>query len=146
MRFYPLEKLINLHDDYRRQFKIDHLQLMLIQRRGERYVFESHCPHRAHPLETAAIENGVIRCPLHQYEFSLDDGKADIVVVRFGDKYKQWNAAFDAGMCAALGKPYITLHDESIVHPLKEVDGAAMAWAQNVPQVIEMLAYVTSAE
>ena len=70
----------------------------------------------------------------------------DIAVVRFGDKYKQWNAAFDAGMCAALGKPYITLHDESIVHPLKEVDGAAMAWAQNVPQVIEMLAYVTSAE
>ena len=75
MRFYPLEKLINLHDDYRRQFKIDHLQLMLIQRRGELYVFESHCPHRAHPLEAAAIENGVIRCPLHQYEFSLDDGK-----------------------------------------------------------------------
>ena len=41
---------------------------------------------------------------------------------------KQWNAAFDAGMCAALGKPYITLHDENVVpHALKEVDGAAMA-------------------
>ncbi|MEP4147925.1 MAG: YtoQ family protein [Halioglobus sp.] len=70
----------------------------------------------------------------------------DIAVVRFGDQYKQWNAAFDAGMCAALGKPYITLHNESIIHPLKEVDGAAMAWAQNVDQVIEMLAYVTSAD
>jgi YtoQ family protein len=70
----------------------------------------------------------------------------DIAVVRFGDKYKQWNAAFDAGMCAALGKPYITLHDESIIHPLKEVDGAAMAWAQSVDQVIEILAYVTSAD
>ena len=53
--------------------------------------------------------------------------KADIAVIRFGDKYKQWNAAFDAGYCAALNKPYITLHDESIIHPLKEVDGAAMA-------------------
>jgi YtoQ family protein len=42
--------------------------------------------------------------------------KCDIAIVRFGDKYKQWNAAFDAGMCAALGKPYITLHDEDIVH------------------------------
>lgn len=70
----------------------------------------------------------------------------DLAVVRFGDKYKQWNAAFDAGMCAALGKPYITLHDESIVHPLKEVDASAMAWAQNVDQVVDMLAYVTSAE
>jgi len=70
--------------------------------------------------------------------------QCDIAVVRFGDKYKQWNAAFDAGMCAALGKPYITLHDESIIHPLKEVDGAAMAWAQTPEQVVEVLKYVTS--
>ena len=63
----------------------------------------------------------------------------DVAVVRFGDKYKQWNAAFDAGMCAALGKPYITLHDEDIVHPLKEVDGAAMAWATSPEQVVEIL-------
>jgi len=70
----------------------------------------------------------------------------DVAVVRFGDKYKQWNAAFDAGMCAALGKPYITLHDEDIIHPLKEVDGSAMAWAQTPDQVVEILKYVTSAE
>ena len=68
----------------------------------------------------------------------------DVAVVRFGDRYKQWNAAFDAGICAALGKPYITLHDESLVHPLKEVDAAAMAWATEVEQVVELLAYVTS--
>ncbi len=68
----------------------------------------------------------------------------DIAIVRFGDKYKQWNAAFDAGCCAALGKPYITLHDESIVHPLKEVDGAAMAWAKTPAQVVEILTYVTT--
>jgi len=71
---------------------------------------------------------------------------ADIVVVRFGDKYKQWNAAFDAGMLAALGKPYITLHDESIIHPLKEVDGAAMAWAQTPEQIVEILKYVIAAK
>ncbi|MBT8121338.1 MAG: YtoQ family protein [Gammaproteobacteria bacterium] len=68
----------------------------------------------------------------------------DIAIVRFGDKYKQWNAAFDAGCCAALGKPYITLHDEDIVHPMKEVDAAAMAWARTPAQVIEILTYVTS--
>jgi len=70
--------------------------------------------------------------------------KCDVAVVRFGDKYKQWNAAFDAGYCAALGKPYITLHDEDIIHPLKEVDGSAMAWAQTPAQVVEILKYVTS--
>ena len=70
----------------------------------------------------------------------------NLAVVRFGDKYKQWNAAFDAGYCAALGKPYITLHDDNIIHPLKEVDASAMAWAQTPEQVVEILKYVTSAE
>lgn len=69
---------------------------------------------------------------------------ADIVIVRFGDKYKQWNAAFDAGYAAALGTPYITLHDESIIHPLKEVDAAALAWAQTPEQVVDILKYVTT--
>ena len=68
----------------------------------------------------------------------------DLAVVRFGDKYKQWNAAFDAGYCAALGTPYITLHDDNIVHALKEVDAAAMAWATTPEQVIEILKYVVS--
>jgi YtoQ family protein len=70
--------------------------------------------------------------------------KCDLAVIRFGDKYKQWNAAFDAGFCAALGKPYITLHDENIIHPLKEVDGAAMAWAKTPEQVVEILRYMVS--
>ncbi len=70
--------------------------------------------------------------------------QSDLVIVRFGDKYKQWNAAFDAGLCAALGRPYITLHDADIIHPLKEVDGAAMAWAQTPQQVVELLSYITS--
>jgi YtoQ family protein len=71
--------------------------------------------------------------------------KCDIAVVRFGDQYKQWNAAFDAGYCAALGKPYITLHADNIVHPLKVVDAAAMAWAQTPAQVVELLNYVINA-
>lgn len=67
--------------------------------------------------------------------------KCDIAIIRFGDKYKQWNAAFDAGQCAALNKPYITLHDESVVHALKEVDGAAAGWAKTPEQVVEILKY-----
>lgn len=68
--------------------------------------------------------------------------QADLVVVRFGDKYKQWNAAFDAGYCAALGTPYITLHGEDIVHPLKEVDASAQAWATTPEQVVDTLRYI----
>ena len=68
--------------------------------------------------------------------------KADIVVVRFGDKYKQWNAAFDAGFASALGKSIITLHDSELTHALKEVDAAAQACAQTPQQVIEILKYI----
>jgi YtoQ family protein len=72
--------------------------------------------------------------------------QCDLAVVRFGDRYKQWNAAFEAGICAALGTPYITLHDEDIIHPLKEVDAAAMAWAKTPQQVVEVLKYVITAK
>jgi len=68
--------------------------------------------------------------------------KADVVVVRFGDKYKQWNAAFDAGYAAALGKALIVQHDRSLIHPLKEVDGAALAVAETPEQVVDILRYV----
>lgn len=68
----------------------------------------------------------------------------DVAIIRFGEKYKQWNAAFDAGYCAALGTPYITLHSDDIIHPLKEVDAAALAWATTPEQVVEVLKYVVS--
>jgi len=67
---------------------------------------------------------------------------ADIVVVRFGDQYKQWNAAFDAGYAAALGKSLIVLHGADQQHALKEVDAAALAVAERPDQVVEILRYV----
>ena len=66
---------------------------------------------------------------------------ADVVVVRFGDKYRQWNAAFEAGYAAALGKPLVTLHDPELTHALKEVDRAAVATAETPEQVVEILRY-----
>ncbi len=68
---------------------------------------------------------------------------ADIVVVRFGEKYRQWNAAFDAGFATALGKPIVTLHPPEHDHALKEIDAAAKAVARDPAQVVQALAYVT---
>ncbi len=67
--------------------------------------------------------------------------RADVVVVRFGDKYRQWNAAFEAGYAAALGTPIVTLHDAELTHALKEVDRVAMAVAESPEQVVEILRY-----
>lgn len=68
--------------------------------------------------------------------------QADIVVVRFGEKYKQWNAAFDAGYAAALGKSLIVMHGPDHQHPLKEVDAAALAVVEEPQQVVQILQYV----
>jgi YtoQ family protein len=62
--------------------------------------------------------------------------------VRFGDKYKQWNAAFDAGYAAAIGTPLIVIHSPENAHALKEVDAAALAVAETPEQVVAMLRYV----
>ena len=71
---------------------------------------------------------------------------ADVVVVRFGEKYKQWNAAFDAGYAAALGKPVVTLHPPEIGHALKEVDAAALAVCNTPEQVVQVLRYAIRGE
>lgn len=68
--------------------------------------------------------------------------EADLVVVRFGDKYRQWNAAFDAGLAVANDKPLITLHDPSLNHALKEIDAAALATCETTGQVVDILRYV----
>ena len=67
--------------------------------------------------------------------------RSDVVVVRFGDKYRQWKAAFDAGYAAAKGKSIVTIHDPALGHALKEVDGAAMAVAETPAQVVRILDY-----
>ena len=64
------------------------------------------------------------------------------MVVRFGEQYRQWNAAFDAGYAHALGKPIVTLHDPELTHPLKEIDASAMAVAETPTQVSGILRYV----
>lgn len=72
--------------------------------------------------------------------------EADVVVVRFGEKYKQWNAAFDAGYAAALGKSIIVLSQPEHQHALKEVHAAALAVAENPKQVVSILTYILTGE
>lgn len=84
--------------------------------------------HKAAKINTIRIQNGI--------------AKADLVVIMFGEKYRQWNAAFDAGQAAAMGKPYIVIHPEEFTHALKEVDAQAMAVAKEPYQVVQILEYL----
>lgn len=86
--------------------------------------------HKAALINSARIKTGIDR--------------ADVVVVKFGDKYRQWNAAFDAGYAVAKGKHLITLHAPDLTHPLKEVDASAIAVAETPEQVVAILRYITT--
>ena len=68
--------------------------------------------------------------------------ESDIVVVKFGEKYKQWNAAFDAGYAAALGKSLIIIHQDDYQHALKEVDASALATVKNNRELLDIFRYV----
>jgi len=67
--------------------------------------------------------------------------QSDIVIVRFGDKYKQWNAAFDAGYAIGLSKPIIVMHQDENQHALKEIDAAAIAVTKNIDEILKILKY-----
>ena len=71
---------------------------------------------------------------------------SDLLIVKFGEKYKQWNAAFDAGYAAALNKSIIVIHSEDHQHALKEIDAAASAVASNSKQVVRILKYIIQGE
>ena len=71
---------------------------------------------------------------------------ADILIVKFGDQYRQWNAAFDAGIAKALDKPIITLHENNLNHALKEINQASVASCRSVNQVVQILSYVINGE
>jgi len=67
--------------------------------------------------------------------------KSDVVIVKFGEKYKQWNAAFDAGYAAALGKSIVVMHSDENQHALKEIDAASLAVIRTPDEVAEILFY-----
>ncbi len=68
----------------------------------------------------------------------------DVVIVKFGDKFKQWNAAFDAGYASALNKSIVVIHNDEDQHALKEVDASASAVAKDQHQVVRILKYILS--
>ena len=70
-------------------------------------------------------------------------GRSDVVIVHFGEKYRQWNAAFDAGLAIGMGIPIIVMHDPELTHALKEVDAAALAVTETPLQIVEILKYIS---
>jgi nitrite reductase/ring-hydroxylating ferredoxin subunit len=71
MAFFALEKTVNLQDGYRQVFRVDGIQLLLIQEEGQRYLLRNFCPHKGFPLHTGTMLGSRIRCAYHAMEFDL---------------------------------------------------------------------------
>ena len=71
MAFHALEKLVHLHDGYRQVFRLEGIQLLLIQESGQRYLLRNMCPHKGFPLHTGTMSGTRLRCAYHAMEFDL---------------------------------------------------------------------------
>ncbi len=95
MRFVPLDKLINLHDGYRKSFRIDYHQLLLLQVEGQHFLIEAVCPHQEHPLSEAWVGENCIECPLHGYRFALNSGDLVYASEEPCRGLKTWQVAYE---------------------------------------------------
>lgn len=68
--------------------------------------------------------------------------RVDIVVAYFGERFKQWNTAADAGAAVASGIPLILVRDSDLSHALKEIDAMASATVESLEQAAEVIAYI----
>ncbi|HEC41305.1 MAG TPA: thiamine pyrophosphate-binding protein [Bacteroides sp.] len=53
-----------------------HKELMLSRFEGHICVLDNRCPHQGGPLGEGSIENGILRCPWHGWDFHPCTGKA----------------------------------------------------------------------
>jgi len=136
-----------IHSDWRREIQSGAKEAglpLVFTGPVEDHDASDHCGDRILGAEESTFWRDHKSSGINSIRTSTRLREADVVVVRFGPKYRQWNAAFDAGIATALGKPIITLHDEDLDHALKEVDSAARATARIPQQVVEILKYVLS--
>lgn len=80
LTFYPLEKLHQLYDGYKRAFRVNRLELLLIHEDGRSYLIENRCPHMDAPLARGTVQGGYIRCPMHGISFDIKTGSASAQV------------------------------------------------------------------
>ncbi|MGB3467347.1 MAG: YtoQ family protein [Cyclobacteriaceae bacterium] len=99
---------------------------------------------KLHPELSEGFWRDQASSSINQVRIRTGIDRADLVIIRFGEKYRQWNAAFDAGYCAAKGKPYLVIHPEDFTHALKEVDNGAFGVATTTMQAVEIISYIST--
>ena len=75
MAFYRLEKLLNLSEGYRKEFRVAGHEILLVHQSGQTFLLENFCPHRGKSLSKGIISSGAITCPGHGFQFELSSGK-----------------------------------------------------------------------
>ncbi|HEY6530349.1 MAG TPA: Rieske 2Fe-2S domain-containing protein [Cellvibrionaceae bacterium] len=93
--FYPLAKLIDLHDGMRQLHIVAGKSFLLLQDEGRVFLVENRCPHMDAPLANADVQRGVIRCKAHGIAFDLVTGKAQGPLASTLDCLEQLELIYD---------------------------------------------------
>ena len=102
MKFYPLEKLHQLHEGYCRPFSIAGRELLLFQNDGQTYLINNRCPHMDAPLNRATFTKGSLRCPVHGIEFELASGKAQGALASCLSPLSKLQIAYEGNMLGVI--------------------------------------------
>lgn len=134
-----------IHSDWRERFRD------LVEERDVRATFVG--PQEVHGRSDAVGEDILGEQPGARYRDLMGARvntlrtrvllrRADLAVAYFGDQYRQWNTASDAGAAAAGGIPLILVRDPELTHALKELDALAAFTAETLEQAAEAVAYI----
>ena len=62
-------------EDFVQQIKLEGKKLCLVRAEGKLYAVENTCPHAGGILSGGWCKNGNIICPIHRWEYSLENGR-----------------------------------------------------------------------
>lgn len=134
-----------IHSDWRNRFR------SLVEERGVEAAFVG--PQEAHDRSDAVGEDILGPQPGDRYRDLMGARvntlrtrvllrRTDLAVAYFGQQYRQWNTASDAGAALAAGIPLILVREPDLTHALKELDALAAFTAETLEQAAEAVAYI----
>ncbi|MBN8236974.1 YtoQ family protein [Halobacillus kuroshimensis] len=134
-----------IHDDWRRDIKskADEKQLpVTFVSPQENHALSDDIGEKILGDQPGQVERDDAASSINNFRTKILLNKSDAAIAYFGESYKQWNTAMDAGAAIQAGKPLILIRPESLVHPLKELSNQADVTVETIEQAVEVLAYL----
>ena len=65
----------DLWDDEMEVFEVDKVEVLVIKHNGKFFAYQAACPHQDIPLVEGKLDQGVLTCRAHLWQFSAETGQ-----------------------------------------------------------------------